>query len=101
MIDMTRMTDLRAEIGADTLSSILDVFFSEADATLAALPHTPPEERQRLLHFLRSGALNLGLRGVADAAEDQACARPSDADAAIGRALRLTRTALGRGAHAA
>ena len=30
----------------------------------------PPEEKARAMHFLRSGALNIGLRGIARLAEE-------------------------------
>ncbi|MEM7711896.1 MAG: hypothetical protein AAF264_14355 [Pseudomonadota bacterium] len=70
MIDMTRMDELRAEIGQEDLVMILDVYLAEAGEMLASLSDTlSPDDRAKALHFLRSGALNLGLDGLAAAAD--------------------------------
>ncbi|MEM8851133.1 MAG: hypothetical protein AAGE03_14000 [Pseudomonadota bacterium] len=63
------MTELRAEIGSEDLAMILGVYLDEAEEMLASLG-TPlsDEDRGKALHFLRSGALNLGLSGLASAA---------------------------------
>ncbi|MEM7644289.1 MAG: hypothetical protein AAF366_17445 [Pseudomonadota bacterium] len=90
MIDETRMTELRDEIGAEDLAMILDVYLEEAAEMLASLA-TPlsPEDRGKALHFLRSGALNLGLSGLAGAAAG------TDADrAALIAAFDATRRAV-------
>lgn len=69
MIDMDRIEELRAEIGAEDLGLIISMFLDEARATLDALPsELQRQERSRAAHFLRSGALNIGFRGVAELA---------------------------------
>ncbi|MEM8824597.1 MAG: hypothetical protein AAGF30_13385 [Pseudomonadota bacterium] len=71
MIDATRMDELRAEIGPEDLAMILDVYLAEAAEMLANLSDgaLSADDRGKALHFLRSGALNLGLRGLARAAD--------------------------------
>jgi hypothetical protein len=62
MLDLTRLQELCEEIGRDDVGLIIDVYLEEAEGVLDAIqPDTDPGERSRSLHFLRSGALNLGL----------------------------------------
>lgn len=69
MIDSERITELEAEIGAEDLGMILAMFFEEAADTFAGIEAgLDAEGLGRAMHFLRSGALNLGLRGFATAA---------------------------------
>ena len=69
MIDLTRIHELRAEIGRDDLAAIVAVYREEAEATLARItPRLPRQDYARALHFLRSGALNIGLSGISDLA---------------------------------
>jgi HPt (histidine-containing phosphotransfer) domain-containing protein len=66
MIDTIRIQELRSEIGDEDLAFIVSVYIDEARATLdqvaSGLSH---DEYARAVHFLRSGALNIGLRGIA------------------------------------
>ncbi|MEM7488353.1 MAG: histidine kinase [Pseudomonadota bacterium] len=91
MIDVTRMNELRAEIGQEDLAMILDVYLTEAEEMLGRLAECPSvEERGKALHFLRSGALNLGLEGLA------ASAATDDGDlSALRDAYHATRLAVG------
>lgn len=69
MIDQSRIDELRTEIGEEDLSFIVAVYLDEARATLDQVANgLPPEEEARAVHFLRSGALNIGLRGIAQMA---------------------------------
>jgi hypothetical protein len=69
MINAERIDELRSEIGHKDLAEILDVFLGEAEGLIETFPtDPPPEEVSRLLHFLRSGAVNLGLSGIAGVA---------------------------------
>lgn len=66
MIDPDRIAELNAEIGAEDLGLVIAVYFAEAIETIDRLSgDLSPEDRIRALHFLRSGALNIGLRGLA------------------------------------
>ncbi|WP_179381263.1 Hpt domain-containing protein [Jannaschia marina] len=99
MIDHARIEELRAEIGSDDLSFIVTVYVDEARATLAQLRSGLPDEQcRRAVHFLRSGALNIGLRGIArltaEMEDDLAAGRPlrqatcaSDLDEMLDRTL--------------
>ena len=92
MIDINRINELTAEIGAEDLRLILELFLEEAVQTLDRLEDgLPPHELGRAMHFLRSGALNTGLRGVAITA---AAIEAEGTDVAAA-ALRLRET-LGR-----
>lgn len=65
MIDWTRVTDLRLEIGAEDFCDIVDIFLDEVEQTLGRLPGAPPDQLGPLLHFLKGSALNLGFRDFA------------------------------------
>ncbi|CTQ49408.1 hypothetical protein JDO7802_01421 [Jannaschia donghaensis] len=66
MIDASRIEELRAEIGDDDLSFIVSVYLEEARSTLHQVAGGLPQpDYVRAVHFLRSGALNLGLCGIA------------------------------------
>lgn len=98
MIDSERMMELEREIGAEDLRLILDVFLDEADQTLTGIEAgTDPKAMTRAMHFLRSGALNMGLRGFAVAAgaiEGERCDDPVAAADRLGDILRRTRDQL-------
>lgn len=69
MIDHGRIHELRAEIGDEDLTLIVSVYLEEARLTLDSLTGgLSQDDRARAVHFLRSGALNIGLRGIADLA---------------------------------
>lgn len=74
MIDTERISELQAEIGADDLTYIVAVYLDEARAILTQIAAgLPDEDHARAVHFLRSGALNIGLRGVAEVANKMSC----------------------------
>ena len=71
MIDATRIAELQGEIGAEDLGLVLNVYLDEAREVLDRIgPSLDEDEHGRAVHFLRSGAINLGLSGVALAAEE-------------------------------
>jgi hypothetical protein len=90
MMDMDRIEELRAEIGSEDLLMILGVFLDEAEEVLSGLAPEGPDA-QRRLHFVRSGALNLGLTAVVAAAEGSG----EGAADWIAAALQETRRAVG------
>ncbi len=95
MIDSERISDLEDEIGADDLEMILTLFLDEAADTLARIETgLDAEGLGRAMHFLRSGALNMGLQGLATAAGKIAGERDVDPVAAadlLREVLSLTR----------
>jgi hypothetical protein len=90
MIDMVRLRELCEEIGSEDVGLIIDVYLEEAEEVLEGIqPDTDPGERSRSLHFLRSGALNLGLTEFAGIATE---ANPEEAMLEV---FRRTRDAVG------
>lgn len=78
MIDQARMDELRDEIG-DAVEEVFEIFLAEADGVLHQLRDAPDgPARVELLHFLRSGALNLGFRGLAERAHAAECGDVED-----------------------
>jgi len=65
MIDWTRVSELREEIGAEDFNEIVEIFLEEVDAAVADLgaPDTPLDAQ---LHFLKGSALNLGFATFSD-----------------------------------
>ncbi len=107
MIDQTRIDELRTEIGDEDLHLIITVYVEEARATLEQISGgLSQEEHRRAVHFLRSGALNLGLRGMstvageleADLMADPAAAQASSA-ARLADILDRTQAELGMLSH--
>jgi HPt (histidine-containing phosphotransfer) domain-containing protein len=100
MIDTSRIAELEEEIG-DGVEEVLSLFLEEAEDVVGRLEKAEDgRQRTELLHFLRSGALNLGFRGLAGiSARVEACddaARPWPAVIAELRgALMASRAALG------
>jgi HPt (histidine-containing phosphotransfer) domain-containing protein len=66
MIDWARVTELKAEVGADDFSEIVAMFLEEADLVVARIS---PDLGAKALcddcHFLKGAALNLGFRALA------------------------------------
>ena len=60
MIDWTRVSELRDEVGADASKDITQVFLLEVSEALAELTNdTPRHTLEERLHFIRGCALNL------------------------------------------
>lgn len=71
MIDWTRITVLRAEIGEDDLQEVIGLFLEETDEVIARLDEgVDVAELESLLHFLKGSALNLGFSDLADVCQD-------------------------------
>jgi len=98
MIDTARIEELRAEIGGDDLAFIVSVYLDEARDSLRQIAEgLPPEKHLRMLHFLRSGALNIGLRGIAETAAVLETNDPIDTEGCanrIGEAIARTQAEL-------
>lgn len=68
MIDWTRVSELRDEIGSDDFAEVADMFLMEVEETLSQLDsakHNVAQIRE-LTHFLKGSALNLGFSKFAD-----------------------------------
>lgn len=63
MIDWERVATLRDEVGEDSFDEVVALFLEEVDDVVARLHSAPdPERLESDLHFLKGGALNLGLQ---------------------------------------
>jgi HPt (histidine-containing phosphotransfer) domain-containing protein len=77
MVDVARIEELTEEIGDEAVSAVLMLFLEEARATIDRIATSLSEaEHAAAIHFLRSGALNLGLVSLAGAAAAAAFAPP-------------------------
>lgn len=65
MIDTERLEILRSEIGQEGLTLLVGVFLDETDQIVENL-HMAPSDLAAPLHALRGGALNLGLKALAN-----------------------------------
>lgn len=65
MIDWTRVSELRDEIGADDFIEVVEIFLEEVDAAIGVLGEDPTSTVEAQLHFLKGSALNLGFNDFA------------------------------------
>jgi HPt (histidine-containing phosphotransfer) domain-containing protein len=66
MIDMSRIEELRSDIGEDDFVEVLDIFLDEiAEALLALDPAGPPDRLAADLHSLKGSAQNIGFADFA------------------------------------
>jgi HPt (histidine-containing phosphotransfer) domain-containing protein len=71
MIDWSRVADLRGELGPDDFDEVVVLFLEEADDMIARLtPDFDRSETERVLHFLKGSALNLGFQDLAALCQD-------------------------------
>ena len=76
MIDWTRVSDLRSEIGDDGFAEVTDLFLEETDEVIARLSGSGPigsgvaADIGRDLHFLKGSSLNLGFSDLAALCQD-------------------------------
>ncbi|MFA8386017.1 MAG: Hpt domain-containing protein [Pelagibaca sp.] len=68
MIDWTRVSELRDEIGPDDFAEVAELFLMEVEDTLSRLNRAGNTARdmQDLMHFLKGSALNLGFSDLSD-----------------------------------
>ncbi|MDD9743131.1 MULTISPECIES: Hpt domain-containing protein [Marinovum] len=64
MIDWSRVSELREEVGEEDFAEVVELFLDEVDGVIGTLaPETADLEAQ--LHFLKGSALNLGFAAFA------------------------------------
>ena len=67
MIDWTRVSDLREEVGEEDFEEVVDLFISEVDTEIRGLRNVVDGQTlQGQLHFLKGSALNLGFSAFAE-----------------------------------
>lgn len=64
MLNMSRISDLKEEVGEDDFAEVIGIFFEEVEEVLEELPQATGEGLAEKLHFLKGSALNLGLDTV-------------------------------------
>jgi histidine phosphotransfer protein HptB len=71
MIDWTRLSELRQEIGEDDLQEVVEMFLDETDEVIRKLGASPKGlSLESELHFLKGSALNLGFSELAELCQD-------------------------------
>lgn len=61
MIDWTRVSELKDEIGEEDFAEVAEMFISEVEEVIDRLKAAPdPARYEEDLHFIKSSALNLG-----------------------------------------
>lgn len=68
MIDWTRVSELRNEIGPEDFAEVAELFLMEVEDTLSRLnrAENTASDMQDLMHFLKGSALNLGFSDLSD-----------------------------------
>ncbi len=71
MIDWTRISELREEIGAEDFQEVVELFLSEVEERLEGLDANKAlSDLEEDLHFLKGSALNLGFERLASLCHD-------------------------------
>lgn len=71
MIDWTRVTELRDEIGGEDFAEVVAMFLEEADEVVQKLSALADAKSiESALHFLKGAALNLGFADLAELCQD-------------------------------
>ena len=103
MIDWARINELKAEVGEDAVTEVVEIFFEEVDDAMEALGSAAtPDALADALHFLKGSAQNVGMTDVSDACaaqegEVRAGIRTTADMSAIRSALDTARTDLMEG----
>jgi len=61
MIDWDRIAELQEEVGEDSFTEVIEMFFEEVEEVLAKLRSDDAEQLKAGLHFLKGAALNIGM----------------------------------------
>lgn len=92
MIDWTRISALRAEIGEENLHEVIGLFIEETDEVIARLDERVADSAlASLLHFLKGSALNLGFSDLAAICHEgeRKATRGEDGDIDLERIISL------------
>lgn len=65
MIDWSRVSELRGEVGEEDFSEVVDLFLEEVDSVIECLS-ADADDTEAQLHFLKGSALNLGFTEFAE-----------------------------------
>lgn len=78
-VDWNRVVELRAEIGEEDFSEVVDLFLEEVDELIDGLMRADPQDVEAHMHALKGSSLNIGFALMAE------LCRLGEAEAAAGR----------------
>lgn len=90
MIDWERVAQLRAEIGPEDFTEVVELFLEEVEEVIRRLAEAPNQATLREdLHFLKGSAVNLGFERFGMMCHDgeRRAAQGAAADVAVGEIL--------------
>lgn len=64
MLNTATLEQLKQDVGADLLVTLVNIFIKETDQALKSYEHSSPDEKQRISHSLKSSALSYGVDEV-------------------------------------
>lgn len=64
MLDMSRIAELKAEVGEDDFAEVLALFCEEVEEVLTELENATQNAIAAKIHFLKGSAQNIGLERV-------------------------------------
>ncbi|WIY26838.1 Hpt domain-containing protein [Parasedimentitalea psychrophila] len=71
MIDWPRVTELRAEVGAEDFGEVVDLFMEEVEEVIGKLSkNIDRTQLEQDLHFLKGSALSLGFQAFSSLCQD-------------------------------
>jgi len=70
MIDWSRVTELRDEIGAEDFEEVVEIFLEEVEEVIGKLQSDDRGTLEQDLHFLKGSALNLGFQSFSSKCQD-------------------------------
>ena len=74
MIQWSRISELRDEVGHDDFAEVVDLFLEEANEVLERLRNGPgPGDLERQLHFLKGSAMTLGFAHFSQLCQQGEC----------------------------
>lgn len=66
MLNISRVSELKAEIGEEDFAEIVGLFCEEVEELLDELPGASPSTLPKKLHSLKGSALNIGFDAVGE-----------------------------------
>ena len=69
MIDWTRISELKSEVGEDDFAEVVEMFIEEVGEALEVLRAGDRQSAPEKLHFVKGSSLNIGLSKVSQLCE--------------------------------
>lgn len=81
MLNNSRIAELKAEVGEEDFTEVVELFCEEVEEILDALTNVTRTSLRDKLHFLKGSALNIGLDAVGDLCRAEEIRLEADPDA--------------------